>query len=786
MKHRVFGLIVLVCLILSVGCSQEGSEPAPVAPATTGSRNEPVAKPLEAGARTDGVAKGGQAGSEYVLTYTAGAGGSVDGDSPQVVIPGGSGKPVMATPSVGYRFAGWSDGVTSASRTDTNVTANLAVIASFAMIPHNLVYIAGEHGSLSGPARQTVDPGSSGRPIKAVPEPGYHFVGWSDGVVENPRTDANVTGDLSVTANFAVNQYTLTYAAEANGSIGGSNPQTVNHGSAGTLVTAVPAAGYHFLAWSDGLTTPERTDVDVSADISVSAKFEPDTYTVGGTVIGLAAGGKVVLNNAEEDVTVMANGEFIFPARFADGRPYAVTVKIQPAVPSQTCSVTGGAGTIAGENVSGVKIECKYAVYTVGGTMSGLPEGNHVVLQNNQRDDLVVSANGKFNFAGPLNDGSLYEVTILSQKLQPKWFCSVEKASGTLAGDNVASIDVACFPEAELLAVPSLGKIEVNWNSKDFRGATFNLCRARQDIDPIGFSQCKALADGVLETKVKSPHALSPLVNDVPYWFQLEVQHPGGRRTYSQIVTATPFGGLNDTGIDWCADFNANRNQSGTRLEKNSGCDAVAATYPGQDAHRGRDADDRLRKLSKSGSGSAGFDFTKVCASGKLAGEGDCPPNPTLGSAPDNWACVRDNVTGLVWEVKTSKGLRGQGNSYTWYNPDTAENGGAAGTQNGGRCEGSNCDTHAYAQEVNKQGLCGANDWRLPTRKELLSIVDNGQLKPAIDGNYFPNTPSAHFWSSSPYADKTGLAWQVYFQYGEALTAEKGQDGQVRLVRREK
>jgi hypothetical protein len=108
------------------------------------------------------------------------------------------------------------------------------------------------------------------------------------------------------------------------------------------------------------------------------------------------------------------------------------------------------------------------------------------------------------------------------------------------------------------------------------------------------------------------------------------------------------------------------------------------------------------------------------------------------------------------------------------------------GVQNGGRCEGSNCDTHAYVQEVNKQGLCGANDWRMPSRKELLSIVDNGQYKPAIDTGFFPNTSGTHFWSSSPYADQANLAWQVNFQYGEALTAEKGQGSQVRLVRREK
>ena len=58
-----------------------------------------------------------------------------------------------------------------------------------------------------------------------------------------PRTDTNVLADISVTANFAINTYTLTYTAGANGTITGTSPQTVNYGADGTAVTAVPTAG---------------------------------------------------------------------------------------------------------------------------------------------------------------------------------------------------------------------------------------------------------------------------------------------------------------------------------------------------------------------------------------------------------------------------------------------------------------------------------------------------------------------------------------------------------------
>ena len=71
----------------------------------------------------------------YALTYQAGPGGSVSGTTPQVVAPGGNGTQVTAAPESGYHFTGWSDGVTTAERTDTDVQAALTVTADFAVNP---------------------------------------------------------------------------------------------------------------------------------------------------------------------------------------------------------------------------------------------------------------------------------------------------------------------------------------------------------------------------------------------------------------------------------------------------------------------------------------------------------------------------------------------------------------------------------------------------------------------------------------------------------------------------
>ncbi|MBK5930897.1 hypothetical protein CCR82_10260 [Halochromatium salexigens] len=231
---------------------------------------------------------------------------------------------------------------------------------------------------------------------------------------------------------------------------------------------------------------------------------------------------------------------------------------------------------------------------------------------------------------------------------------------------------------------------------------------------------------------------------------------------------------LNDTGIDWCADGNTN----------NLDCSDTAFDFPGQDGEYGRDALAREGRLDKVGAGHAGFDFTKLDANGDPLSIQDAAWSDD-GREIDGtrWSCVRDNHTGLIWEVKTDDdGLRDKDHEYTWYNPET--NGGRAGTQDGGSCNQSDCDTHAYVQAVNEQGLCGAKDWRLPSVDELLSIVSNDRTDPAIDTNYFPNARSSRFWSSSPVASASNGAWVVHFDHGSVYNdGYVNGDLPVRLVR---
>lgn len=210
---------------------------------------------------------------QYTLTYSAGAHGSITGTSPQTVDYGGNGAEVTATPDTGYHFVSWSDDSTDNPRTDTNITGNVIVSATFVINIFTFTYTAGSNGSISGTSPQTIEYGSNGEEVSAVPDLGYHFVAWSDDIEENPRTDLNATENISVSAVFAINNYTLTYLAGDNGSITGTNSQVVEYGGSASAITAVAAAGFHFVDWSDGSTANPRTDANITGNITVTANF---------------------------------------------------------------------------------------------------------------------------------------------------------------------------------------------------------------------------------------------------------------------------------------------------------------------------------------------------------------------------------------------------------------------------------------------------------------------------------------------------------------------------------
>ncbi len=91
---------------------------------------------------------------------------------------------------------------------------------------------------------------------------------------------------------------------------------------------------------------------------SVAVSCTSATYTIGGTVSGLAGTGLVLQDNGGNNLAVAANGSFTFSTPIATGAAYAVTVLSQPSGPAQSCVVTSGSGTVASANVTSVAISC--------------------------------------------------------------------------------------------------------------------------------------------------------------------------------------------------------------------------------------------------------------------------------------------------------------------------------------------------------------------------------------------------------------------------------------------
>ena len=368
----------------------------------------------------------------YLLTVVADPveGGTVSGGGEY--FPGET-VLLTAVPEEDFYFVNWTDeedNVVSEEASfdftmpskEVTLTANFGEIVFF-----TLTYLAGENGSLEGETTQTVQITLDGTPVTAVPDDNYYFVQWSDGNTDNPRIDQNVTEDITVTAEFAIYTYTLTYLADTGGSLEGETDQTVDHGQDGTPVTAVPDANYHFSQWSDGIADNPRTDENVTEDIEVTAEFALNTYTLTTEVNGegnvhvagqpytapltLEFGTEVNLDALAADgwqfdnwtgdvtsdqatVTVTIEGDVSVTASFSEIPMYILTLASDP---ENSASFTGG-----GSYHSGTMVE-----------ITATPHEGYIFSYWKDPFGNTLSNNGTFQYSMPADDITLTAVMIV-------------------------------------------------------------------------------------------------------------------------------------------------------------------------------------------------------------------------------------------------------------------------------------------------------------------------------------------------------------------------------------
>jgi len=288
----------------------------------------------------------------YTVSFAAAEGGAVQGVTQQTLVQGGTTSAVTAVPGDGHHFVGWVlAGLgysTQNPLTVSGVTADMALTAEFALNPYTVTFEAGANGGLTGATVQVVPHGSGTSLVSAVPDTGHHFVRWLVGnapySIENPIAVAAVTTDMALTAEFALNTYSVTFLAAANGALAGTPAQTVPHGVNASPVAAVPAVGYHFRQWlQDGAlfsTDNPLTLKNVTGDMILTAEFEINTYTV--TFIPGPHGGlagtptqRLAHGSGTTAVTAVPNTGYHVLRWALGGVPYATSPTIMiPAVTS--------------------------------------------------------------------------------------------------------------------------------------------------------------------------------------------------------------------------------------------------------------------------------------------------------------------------------------------------------------------------------------------------------------------------------------------------------------------
>lgn len=205
---------------------------------------------------------------------------------------------------------------------------------------------------------------------------------------------------------------------------------------------------------------PKGVLQSVSDFLQLRSLVNTGPYKISVTVSGLLGSGLALdLNSGAETIVVNSDGGYEFTTALTTGSNFNVTIKTQPTLPVQTCSVSGGMGVVGFGNINSIIVNCDPLRYTIGGTITGLDGITGLILTNSVDGSTlsVAVASGAFAFTQTYLDGATYNVSVSTQPNHPVQNCVTTNGVGTIAGANITNITIACTSIAFPIEVTAVG-----------------------------------------------------------------------------------------------------------------------------------------------------------------------------------------------------------------------------------------------------------------------------------------------------------------------------------------
>jgi len=214
--------------------------------------------------------------------------------------------------------------------------------------------------------------------------------------------------------------------------------------------------------------------------------------------------------------------------------------------------------------------------YTISGTLTGLPTGAQVTLQNNGADPITLSANGVFTFSTPIANGGSYSVVVSNQPSGESCYITNGTNTGVVAGANVTTVSAVCQSFTLSLSndlIPIGQSADLTWTATDVSACnasgSWNGSQATQGTVSLtgataGYFTytltCQTASGSLTQSVVLTVYGDTP-TNRVsptsqPIWYQASLELPPPNQIISfqttSVVPALPAAPANTSAYIGC------------------------------------------------------------------------------------------------------------------------------------------------------------------------------------------------------------------------------------------